>query len=93
MSPYPTLQDFDINEFESILPKVAFTKVTGILGKWFYRIEDFLKDFSPYIPLEKCVSSLLFHIVTPSYPGGHDLKKPKSSESLLAIPPHKFQLS
>lgn len=33
MWPDPTPENFDLNEFDSKLPKVAFTKITAFLGK------------------------------------------------------------
>lgn len=43
MWPHSTPSGFDFNDFESTLPKVAFTKSTAFLCKWI--LEDFLQFF------------------------------------------------
>lgn len=48
MWPYPTPQDFDLNKFETTLSKVAFTKVSGFLGKWFFEEDCFIKMSPKY---------------------------------------------
>ena len=55
MWPHPTPQDFYFNEFESTLPKVAFTKVTDFLDKWFckrfFSLYSYVKNLSPSLSL------------------------------------------